>query len=123
MQNLLGLQILHTPPEAIKANIVFVHGLGGTSHMTWSKNKDSDLFWPRVFLSQERDISSARILTFGYNAEVRPVSRSNGKSVLDFAKDLLYDLKYSKDENTEDLNISSVSFCRVLGNNSSCARE
>jgi hypothetical protein len=103
----LGLHIVYTPPGPVKANIVFIHGLGGTSHATWSKNRDADLFWPRVFLPQERDINSARILTFGYNAEVK--GRSNAKSVLDFAKDLLYDLKYSKDENTEDLNIGSVS--------------
>ncbi|KAK4445791.1 hypothetical protein QBC34DRAFT_412670 [Podospora aff. communis PSN243] len=107
-RNVLGLHIVYTPPGPVKANIVFIHGLGGTSHATWSKNRDADLFWPRVFLPQERDINSARILTFGYNAEVKGRSSSNVKSVLDFAKDLLYDLKYSKDENTEDLNIGSV---------------
>ncbi|KAK4191058.1 hypothetical protein QBC35DRAFT_538935 [Podospora australis] len=82
--------------------------------MTWSKNRDADLFSPRVFLPQERDINSARILTFGYNVDVKPGSRSNVKSVLDFAKDLLYDLKYSKDENTDELNIGSVPLAFVV---------
>lgn len=75
--------------------------------MTWSKNKDSELFWPQKFLPQERDIETARILTFGYNADVKSTGRTS-ISVLDFAKDLLYELKYSKDENTEDLNMGSV---------------
>lgn len=81
--------------------------------MTWSKDKISDLFWPRNFLPQERDIGTARILTFGYNADVRSSGR-NAVSVLDFAKDLLYDLKYSKDENTNDLNIATVCFSALM---------
>lgn len=103
----LGLHVVHTPLGGITANIVFVHGLGGTSRMTWSKNKDSGLFWPRMFLPQEQDIGTARILTFGYNADVKSSGRTS-VSVLDFAKDLLYDLRYSKDENADDLNIGSV---------------
>lgn len=78
--------------------------------MTWSKNKDIErLFWPRLFLPQEQDIgASARILTFGYNAGVKGRGGASVKSILDFAKDLLYDLKYSKDEDGEELNLDSV---------------
>lgn len=60
-----------------------------------------------MFLPQEQDIGTARILTFGYNADVKSSGRTS-VSVLDFAKDLLYDLRYSKDENADDLNIGSV---------------
>jgi hypothetical protein len=76
--------------------------------MTWSKYKDPDLFWPLTFLPLEPDICLARILTFGYNATFHRAGNV-GTSVLDFAKGLLFDLKYAKDEQTEDLGIGNVS--------------
>ncbi len=87
--------------------------------MTWAKNKDPELFWPQTFLPEERDLSTARILTFGYNAEVGSVGKATSMSVLDFAKNLLYDLKYSRDENTDDLNIGSVSLSIFIRRTSS----
>jgi hypothetical protein len=60
------------------------------------------------FLPLEPDVCQARILTFGYIANFRR-RESVSPSVLDFAKDLLFDLKYAKDEQKEDLNIGSVS--------------
>lgn len=104
----LGLSLLHTPKAAPNADIVFVHGLGGTSRKTWSKNNDPELFWPLKFLPFEPDIASARILTFGYNANFRTASKVS-ISVLDFAKDLLFDLKYAKDSNGNELNIGEAS--------------
>jgi hypothetical protein len=83
--------------------VVFVHGLGGSSRTTWSHDRDPDFFWPLKFLPFEPDINEARILTFGYNANFRPGSGRNKMSVLDFAKDLLYDLKYSQDESVPEL--------------------
>lgn len=47
-------------------------------------------------------------MTFGYNGSFLKSSSKNSAAVLDFAKDLLYDLKYAKDENKEDLEIGSV---------------
>ena len=87
---------------------MFIHGLGGTSRLTWSKYKNSDLFWPLTFLPHEPVISQVRILTFGYNANVLR-SGSISTSVLDFAKDLLFDLKFAKDDQKEDLRIGVVS--------------
>ena len=86
---------------------MFVHGLGGTSWLSWSKNKDLQLFWPLTFLPLEPDICCARILTFGYNASILKASKTSA-SVLDFAKDLLFDLKFAKDEKMEELDIGSV---------------
>lgn len=71
--------------------------------MTWSKNRNVEFFWPLKFLPFEPEIKEARILTFGYNANFRPGSGHNKMSVLDFAKDLLYDLKYAKDESVPEL--------------------
>ncbi|KAI0112614.1 hypothetical protein F4776DRAFT_667191 [Hypoxylon sp. NC0597] len=103
----LGLTVVYTPPDTRKADIVFIHGLGGTSRWTWSKNKDPELFWPLKFLPLEPDIGLARILTFGYNANFRRAGNVS-TSVLDFAKDLLFDMKYAKDDQKEDLNLGSV---------------
>jgi hypothetical protein len=111
-QDPLGLKVIHRPLQDRRADIIFVHGLGGSSRMTWSKNKDLEFFWPLKFLPLEPDINEARILTFGYNANFRPGSGKNKMSVLDFAKDLLYDLKYAKDESApelEDLGIGEAS--------------
>ena len=47
-------------------------------------------------------------MTFGYNGSFFRSNARNSATVLDFAKDLLYDLKYAKDENKEDLEIGSV---------------
>ena len=88
-------------------DIVFIHGLGGTSRFTWSKYKNPELFWPLTFLPLEPDLCLARILTFGYNADFRRAGNAS-TSVLDFAKDLLFDLKYAKDEQKKDLNMGNV---------------
>ena len=107
----LGLQVIYSPPEDRIVDIVFVHGLGGSSRMTWSKNRDPDLFWPLKFLPLEQGIDKARILVFGYNSNFRPGSAKTNKSILDFAKDLLYDLKYGTDESVpevEDLRMGEV---------------
>jgi hypothetical protein len=111
----LGLHILHNPEAGRKVDIIFVHGLGGTSRLTWSKNKDLDLFWPQKFLPFEPDICQGRIMTFGYNSSFFKANARSSATVLDFAKDLLYDLKYGKDEHREDLNMGNVRF----GNTSS----
>ena len=104
----LGLNIIYAPSTGQKADIVFIHGLGGTSKWTWSKYRNSELFWPLTFLPLEPELCLTRILTFGYNANILR-SGSIGTSVLDFAKDLLFDLKYAKDERKEDLCMGNVS--------------
>ena len=106
----LGLRVLYSPKNGRKADIIFVHGLGGTSRLTWSKDKDLDLFWPSKFLPLEPDICDARIMTFGYNGSFLRAHTRNSATVLDFAKDLLYDLKYAEDEDRQHLQIGSVSF-------------
>jgi hypothetical protein len=110
----LGLSVIYTPESALKVDIVFIHGLGGASRKTWSKNENPELFWPLKFLPSEPDVCQARILTFGYNANFH-ASGNVRTSVLDFAKDLLFDLKYAKDEQQNNLHIGLVSRTRALG--------
>ncbi|KAJ9615502.1 hypothetical protein H2200_001577 [Cladophialophora chaetospira] len=93
----LGLTVLHEPDGDPVADIVFVHGLGGTSRQTWSRDRDPTLFWPLEWLPFERTISSARISTFGYNAHF--TSTTDTGSILNithFAKDLLFQLRFAK---------------------------
>lgn len=103
----LGLNIVYTPSDGHKVDIIFVHGLGGTSKWTWSKYKNPELFWPSTFLPLEPDISLARISTFGYNAAFHKAG-SVVVSILDFAKDLLFELKYGKDKHMNELDIGKV---------------
>ncbi|KAL8668337.1 MAG: hypothetical protein Q9168_007032 [Polycauliona sp. 1 TL-2023] len=80
-----GLNIVH---EADTPNIdlIFVHGLGGSSFKTWSWNRDIDYFWP-AWLSLDAHLASSRILTFGYNASLK--GPSSNLNMIEFAKDLL----------------------------------
>lgn len=108
----LGLKVLYRPFGERTVDIVFVHGLGGSSRGTWSKSHDLEFFWPEKFLPFEQDIDEARILSFGYNASFRRGSGKTRISVLDFAKDLLYDLRYAQDESLpemSDLGMGEVS--------------
>ncbi|UKZ76859.1 hypothetical protein TrVFT333_004574 [Trichoderma virens FT-333] len=100
----LGLKVVYRPPKERKVDIIFVHGLGGSSRMTWTKDHNLDNFWPLKFLPHEPEIGDARIMTFGYNAKFKPGSSGSSTiSVLDFAKELLYDLKYATDESSPEL--------------------
>ncbi|ATY61672.1 NACHT and WD domain [Cordyceps militaris] len=87
----LGLNVVYTPEQGQQADIVFVHGLGGTSRATWTKDKNPNLFWPLTFLATDPDLCVARILTFGYDANFRK-PRNSQATLRDFAKELLFDL-------------------------------
>ena len=104
----LGLTVVHEPDGPTCLNIIFVHGLGGASRKTWSKNQNPELFWPGRWLPLEDDISRCRILSFGYNAYFMSSGPSSNTNILDFAKELLYDMRFGKDESGKDLNIGQV---------------
>lgn len=81
----LGLQSV-TEPENPTADIIFVHGLGGSAFRTWSWQKKPENFWPK-WLSRDDYLVGCRILTFGYNSNFMGDAR--GLDIVDFAKDLL----------------------------------
>lgn len=101
----LGLTLLYEPGSPPSIDIVFVHGLGGTSRQTWSRNKNPDLFWPHKWLPIEPEIQTARILSFGYNANFSATGPPSLASISDFAKDLLYGMKFGKDDAMKELGI------------------
>ncbi|KAI4660544.1 uncharacterized protein J4E78_005247 [Alternaria triticimaculans] len=108
--NPLGLTVIHEPEGGHSLDIVLIHGLGGSSHSTWSKNHDPNYFWPHLWLPSEPAIGSARILSFGYDADWKSTSSRTVLNITDFAKELLFAMKFTKDENRdlEDLGLGDV---------------
>ena len=62
-----GVKVLHDGGPGASVDIVFVHGLTGNAYNTWL-HKDPRVHWPSEFLRQ--DIPDARILSFGYDADI-----------------------------------------------------
>ncbi|KAI1777247.1 hypothetical protein F4818DRAFT_457157 [Hypoxylon cercidicola] len=91
----LGLLVLHTPVKR-SVDILFIHGLGGTSLRTWCHNRELENLWPQLWLPKEPDLSTARILTFGYNAHFSSKKEQASLTIGDFANDLLFRMKYGE---------------------------
>ncbi|KAK6068745.1 NACHT and WD domain-containing protein [Seiridium cupressi] len=94
----LGLLVLHTPEPTKRrtVDILFIHGLGGTSLRTWCYSRDLEYLWPQLWLPGEDGLSSARILTYGYNAHFASRTEQASLAIGDFAKDLLFRMKYGE---------------------------
>src|SRR5262249_42655609 len=82
----VGLRLVHEAQDTA-ADLVLVHGLGGSWTKTWSWNRDPQLFWP-AWLASDDALSRLRVFSFGYNASLTGPKSSLG--ILDFAKDLLF---------------------------------
>lgn len=72
-----GLTQVYTPPEKANVDVVFVHGLNGSPDHTWTSEKGKT-FWPSQLLPAFLEDQKARILTYGYDADV--VSFTDGAS-------------------------------------------
>ena len=81
-----GLTTLFEPLQSAAADMVFVHGLGGGSRSTWTKSRDSSLFWPKEWLPRDDGFKDVRVHSFGYNSNWINESTLN---IHDFAKSLL----------------------------------
>ncbi|KAI1325061.1 hypothetical protein F5Y16DRAFT_423378 [Xylariaceae sp. FL0255] len=73
-----GLQILRTPPNDDGIDIIFIHGLTGDSLRTWYHR--SGIYWPTDLLP--KDVPGARILSFGYDADVIKIVGAVGQGNL-----------------------------------------
>lgn len=58
-----------TPPASAQVDLVFVHGLNGDPKNTWT-SKASKSFWPRDLLPEFIKDQKARVLVYGYDADV-----------------------------------------------------
>ncbi|KAF4982167.1 hypothetical protein FZEAL_2144 [Fusarium zealandicum] len=64
----LGLTLLYSPPEP-QIDFIFVHGLGGNSRKTWTKESMQSLFWPQEWLPKDPAFKNVRIHSYGYDSE------------------------------------------------------
>lgn len=103
--NPLGLTLIHAFPEPLM-DLIFVHGLGGTSIGTWSWERDPSNFW-LPWLARDAELSRSRIFTYGYDASLTgPYTTLN---ILDFSKDLLFRMKtYSGQDPSNRLPVGKV---------------
>lgn len=91
-----------------------MHGLGGDSRKTWSKNHDPNLFWPQLWLPLEPEIKQARIFSFGYNASFHAGAAKSISNIADFAKELLFEMRFGTDEQGHDLEMGKVPIMFVV---------
>lgn len=71
-------------------SIIFVHGLTGNRETTWT-HKETVTFWPETLLAKE--LENARILTFGYDADIVGAIDTAGSNTLrDHGKSLANDV-------------------------------
>ncbi|OAX78989.1 hypothetical protein ACJ72_06697 [Emergomyces africanus] len=68
-------------PLVPQVDIVFVHGLNGTSYNTWATKKP-EVFWPGDLLPRTLKSQNVRILTYGYDANVASFARGTSKERL-----------------------------------------
>lgn len=104
----LGLTVIYEPEAEPSADVILVHGLGGSSRATWCYNRDPEFFWPEKWLPLEPGMQTARILSFGYNAQFAAPGPAPITGISDFAKDLLFGMKFAKNEGLEELGIGEV---------------
>jgi protein SERAC1 len=69
-------------------DICFIHGLCGNRETSWTADQTEP--WPKVLLGPQ--LKTARILTYGYDAQVIRVRVASTNRLLDHAMDLLNDL-------------------------------
>lgn len=75
--NRYGLSQVHTPDGKGLVDVVFVHGLDGHPYHTWTSER-SKVFWPGQLLPPIVEEEKARILVYGYDANV--ISFTDGVS-------------------------------------------
>lgn len=102
-----GIEELYDGGTEASIDIVFVHGLTGNAYDTWLY-KDTNVHWPSDLLKQ--DIPDARILSFGYDADIvnfwNPASNSK---VSNHAEQMVGDLVRKRERtNTESRKIIFV---------------
>ncbi|KAI1332863.1 hypothetical protein F5Y16DRAFT_418801 [Xylariaceae sp. FL0255] len=90
----IGLETLFDPSDNVVpvVELIFVHGLNGGSHSTWTKGGDPSKFWPKDWLPADDAFQDVRIHTFGYPSGLNHESVLN---VRDFAWSLLAALRDS----------------------------
>lgn len=77
-------------------DICFVHGLGGHCDASWTTPPQMEP-WPKMWLGPQ--LRTARLLTYGYDAQAVRVKVTSSDRLLDHATDLLNDLSSDRGRN------------------------
>jgi len=81
-------------PVLISCSIVFVHGLNGHPEETW-KHFTTDFLWPWEI---QNHVSDARVMLFGYDADISPQLGTNLIRIRSLAEALLSGLVNKRQE-------------------------
>ena len=65
-----------TPASSAQVDVVFVHGLNGDPKHTWT-SKAGNVFWPKDLLPSFVSDQNARILVYGYDADIVSFARKD----------------------------------------------
>ncbi|KAJ5793603.1 hypothetical protein N7457_000202 [Penicillium paradoxum] len=109
-----GLTQIYTPRDDPTIDIVFVHGLNGHPHDSWT-SKNNGCFWPTDLLPDVLASLRPRILTYGYNANVTAFTDGASRdSVVSHAETLASTLAANR--NLRDCSDRPIIFiCHSLG--------
>ncbi|KAJ5452120.1 hypothetical protein N7445_000303 [Penicillium cf. griseofulvum] len=109
-----GLTQIYTPRDDPTIDIVFVHGLNGHPHDSWT-SKNTGCFWPTDLLPDVLASQRPRILTYGYNANVTAFTDGASRdSVVSHAETLASTLAANR--NLRDCSNRPIIFiCHSLG--------
>ena len=94
----LGLQVVSEPstPSNAGVDLIFLHGITGNAHTTWL-HKQSGVHWPRDLL--HIDIKNARIMVWGYDADVASFwGNAVHNRLREHAKNLMGDLARQRED-------------------------
>ncbi|OBT58021.1 hypothetical protein VE04_02531 [Pseudogymnoascus sp. 24MN13] len=81
----IGMKVVAEPGDAV-VDIVFVHGLTGNRETTWTH--ENGVFWPEQLAL---DIDTARIMTYGYDADVIKIwGMAGGNNLRNHGKSLAF---------------------------------
>ena len=72
------------------ADVILVHGLGGSRIKTWSYNRDPQCFWPSWLPLGNGVLAQVRVFSYGYNSNFKGPDSS--ERITDFAKNLLHNM-------------------------------
>ncbi|KAE9380746.1 hypothetical protein N431DRAFT_552847 [Stipitochalara longipes BDJ] len=105
-----GMEVLAVGEEPITVDIIFVHGLRGDRRKTWTKG---NVLWPESLLKPR--FPNARIMTWGYDADVMKFMDNTGQSsISNHADQLLQDLSMER-MTPEERNRAIVFVAHSLG--------
>lgn len=94
-----GLKLLNPNTEHAtrpSAAIIFIHGLGGHSILSWCYRRNPEYFWPKLWLPTTTGLEQALVMSFGYDASILGWKPSLS-GVSDFARALLMEIMVSPD--------------------------